>query len=262
MFKKYYKEANDDIKTNRELINKIFEEAEKPAKPKQFAKIYKFGMAAAAVLVLAVSVSFLPNIMKNSGQPGTSNMALHIAHSDANKTDANKKSETTQPVETTEKAETQAEEGVQPIKPIEKETNDNTSEDTPILAIETGEQQGFAISRGRMVEEPSTVNEYSVAVADWQEPTQAESDMIARFFVDKYGEKDSNTGFVYSFYTEGKAEVDGETVYFVRMRWLTNDVNWSTISTFVINEDMTELYDSIFPDEKTVYWSTASNLIE
>ena len=57
MFKKYYKQANDDIETNRALIDKIFEEAEKPIKVKPFGKIYKFGIAAAAVLVIGVSAT-------------------------------------------------------------------------------------------------------------------------------------------------------------------------------------------------------------
>ena len=33
LFKKYYKQANDDIETNRALIDKIFEEAEKGSLP-------------------------------------------------------------------------------------------------------------------------------------------------------------------------------------------------------------------------------------
>ena len=61
MFKKYYKQANDDIQPNRELIDKIFEQAEKNKKPIS-AVVYKYGMAVAAVLVLAVSAFSYPKI--------------------------------------------------------------------------------------------------------------------------------------------------------------------------------------------------------
>ncbi len=64
MFKKYYKQANDDIETNRALIDKIFEESEKTTANKSFAAVYKFGMAAAAVLVIAVSTTFVPGLLK------------------------------------------------------------------------------------------------------------------------------------------------------------------------------------------------------
>lgn len=61
MFKKYYKEAVDDIKPDRALIGKIFDEAEKKTNPKT-AVIYRYGMAFAAVLVLAVSAYSYPKI--------------------------------------------------------------------------------------------------------------------------------------------------------------------------------------------------------
>ncbi len=260
MFKKYYKEANDDIKTNRQLIDKIFEEAEKPTKTKHFAKIYKFGMAAAAVLVLAVSVSLLPTIMKGSGQQNVANPTSPIAQSQTNISDedANSANETD---ESTEETNAKTEEKVQPIKPVETEKKDNTSEDTPILAMETGESQGFAIPRGRMSEEPQENSEHSVSVDEWQEPSQAEVDMIARFFVDKYGEKDLDTGFDYGFYTEGKAEVEGETLYFVRMSLLVDNNHWSLLQNFVVNESMTELYYSVIVDGNEVYWRTSENLV-
>ncbi len=61
MFKKYYKQANDDIQPNRELIDKMFEQVEKNKKPIS-AVVYKYGMAVAAALVLAVSAFSYPKI--------------------------------------------------------------------------------------------------------------------------------------------------------------------------------------------------------
>ncbi len=68
LFKKYYKEANDDIKPNRELIEKIFDQAEKTSKAYSWKRLYKYGMVAAAVLVLAVSVYSYDAIIKLANQ--------------------------------------------------------------------------------------------------------------------------------------------------------------------------------------------------
>ncbi len=62
LFRKYYKEANDDIKPNRELIDKIFERAEKEHTPRR--KVYRFAYAAAAAAAIAVSVYSYPQIVK------------------------------------------------------------------------------------------------------------------------------------------------------------------------------------------------------
>ncbi len=62
MFKKYYKAANDDIQPNRELIDQIFEKAEKGAKVFSWNSVYKYGATVAAVLVLAISAYSYKNI--------------------------------------------------------------------------------------------------------------------------------------------------------------------------------------------------------
>lgn len=64
MFRKYYKEANDDIKPNRALIDTIFENAEKSEKSAVRTKVYRYGTLAAAVLILAVSVYSYPQIVR------------------------------------------------------------------------------------------------------------------------------------------------------------------------------------------------------
>lgn len=86
MFKKYYKQANDDIKTNRELIDKIFEEAAKPTKKKKMMPIYKYGITAAAVV--AVSVSGILFVQFGTENNGTiAEKPLTIAKNDNHKID-------------------------------------------------------------------------------------------------------------------------------------------------------------------------------
>lgn len=79
LFKKYYKEAFDDIKPDRELISKIFEEAEKKAKPKT-AVIYKYGMVFAAVMVFVVSIYAYPKILDYSRIENKSVQSAQTGH--------------------------------------------------------------------------------------------------------------------------------------------------------------------------------------
>ncbi len=287
MFKKYYKEANDDIKTNRELIDKIFEAAEKPVKKKPIARFYKFGMAAAAVLVIALSVSFLPDMLKNGdskssgetshlAQSGTVNPSngVSVANDESAQNLPTESGETNVEVQTEIKQEPESvtepkdSEGhtVESIKPEEGDNNSSeSSAENPVLALETGEGQEFIIPDGRIADPPQENQEnteYFVAVDEWQEVSQEESEVVAEFLRDKYGEKDEKTGFDYGFYIEGKAEVDGETVYFVRMSWLVDNNHWSLLQNFVINESFTEMYYSVFLDRSQVYWTTTQNILE
>ncbi len=273
LFKKYYKEANDSIKPNRELIDKIFEAAEKPAKKKSVVKFYKFGMAAAAVLVLVLSVSVLPNMFKNGESKGSEG-TVPIAHSGNENPSSDGKTadqadvsvEIDEKINPEQDVEPNGEEPKQQIETISpEEPEDGTldsSPDNPVLAIETGEGQGFSIPDGRIIDAPpgtAETKEYSISVDELEEATQQELEDINAFFQEKYGEKDEMTGFPLGFYTEGKADVDGETLYFVRMQWLVDNNHWSTVQTFVINQSMTELYYSVVMDGTTVYWSTSEN---
>ena len=67
MFKKLYKEANDQIPINTELLEKLKNEAVSPKK-KSFAAIYKYGFAAAALLIVTVSLNVLPTMQQNAAK--------------------------------------------------------------------------------------------------------------------------------------------------------------------------------------------------
>ena len=73
MFRKYYKEANDDIKPDRALIDKIFEKAEEPPKKTKVYKMYRYSAAVAAVMVLAVSAVAYPYIANMNKEVNTEN---------------------------------------------------------------------------------------------------------------------------------------------------------------------------------------------
>lgn len=159
MFKKYYKQANDDIKPNRELIDKIFEQAEKSKKPIS-AVIYKYGMAVAVVLVLAVSAFSYPKIAEYAGVGDK-----EIVYSDISEKHTTESIKNKTEISGTVKAEDvacgawlQADEKQQNTKAnteIEKSTVDTHTENTV---------EDYAAQNGVLAEE-SVLNENIPAVA-------------------------------------------------------------------------------------------------
>ncbi len=67
MFDKLYKEANDEIAVNIELMEKLKYEASRAKKRGPYGFIYKYGYLAAAVLIVAVSLNVLP-VLKDAGE--------------------------------------------------------------------------------------------------------------------------------------------------------------------------------------------------
>ncbi len=55
MFKKIYKEINNSIPVNEELLSSLLEEAQKPVKRVKFTRFYRYGSVVAAALILTVS---------------------------------------------------------------------------------------------------------------------------------------------------------------------------------------------------------------
>lgn len=288
MFKKYYKQANDDIKTNRELIDKIFEAADKPVKKKNIVKVYKFGIAVAAVAVLAISIGILPYFSDN-GQGDTINLPIAVndnAHNSNYKSNSDeKKGEITDsnidaPIQNDGKAE-QADSNVkketnvpeitepvnpeadvpEKIEPINPEPTDNpVTDEGVILAMEGGEQQPFVISErpgGRMIEpEQSGTNAENVLYIDGIEPvSEDENAVIQNMLLSNIGEVDEITGNRYGFVIVGKKD----DIYFGRWNWWVDD-HYSQISEFVLVNNMTEMYECLRGDDGWVSWTTENNL--
>lgn len=62
MFGKLYKEANDEIPVNTELMEKLKAEAASGRKKNHFTYAYRYGYAAAAILLVTVSLSVMPKL--------------------------------------------------------------------------------------------------------------------------------------------------------------------------------------------------------
>ncbi len=78
MFKENYKKANDSIPVNEDLLNKLLCEAEKPMRVIKFKRIYKYGTAAAAALLLVFAAVSFPQLVgeKNSSKEPKAQLAV------------------------------------------------------------------------------------------------------------------------------------------------------------------------------------------
>lgn len=68
-----------------------------------------------------------------------------------------------------------------------------------------------------------------------------------------FGEKDKETGFLFSFGTSGAVATKGKQYYVIRVSWLVNNSHLSYIGDFFVSADGNEIYDGIaMPGEYTM----------
>lgn len=185
MFKKYYKQANDDIQPNHELIDKIFEQAEKNKKPIS-AVVYKYGMVAAAVLVLAVSAFSYPKIAEYAD----------VSDKEIVRSDMNEQHSTTSINNKTEVGETAKAEGADNVQLQSEEKQQNTKANTEIkksMADTSAESivEDYAAQNGASSEE-IVLNENAPVVAS-EEYAQTESVASAPKLRAYFGDENTET---------------------------------------------------------------------
>ena len=64
------------------------------------------------------------------------------------------------------------------------------------------------------------------------------------------GEKDEDTGFVFSFGTSGAVQKDEKQYYVIRASWLVNNDHFSYIGDFFVSADGKEIYDGVVSGEE------------
>lgn len=69
--------------------------------------------------------------------------------------------------------------------------------------------------------------------------TQQEAEKIC---YSVFGEKDEETGFIFSFGTSGAVKRDGNQYYVIRASWLVNNSHLSYIGDFFVSADGKEIY--------------------
>ncbi|MBQ3114508.1 MAG: hypothetical protein IJC06_00075 [Clostridia bacterium] len=65
-----------------------------------------------------------------------------------------------------------------------------------------------------------------------------------------FGEKDEDTGFVFSFGTSGAVQKDEKQYYVIRASWLVDNNHLSYIGDFFVSADGNEIYDGAVMGEE------------
>jgi len=69
--------------------------------------------------------------------------------------------------------------------------------------------------------------------------TQQEAEKLCHLV---FGEKDEETGFIFSFGTSGAVKTGGKQYYVIRASWLVNNSHLSYIGDFFVSADGKEIY--------------------
>ncbi len=224
MFKKYYKDANNDINTNRQLIDNIFESAKiKPQKGKKIA-LYRYWVAIAAVFFVVLTFAFYDDIVR------LNNENINIT-------------ETQQSIE-------------------QQVTRQSDEEDVPQMTRLVPESTEEDVSRFSRNIEGESVNGFAVKMDNFMEVPESKIEEITEILMQKFGEKDEETGNIFIFEIVGIAETEWGGYYLGRWKWFVGDHS-SLLTSFVLNEDMTELYECTLNSETgDVLWNEERNMFE
>ena len=203
MIEKNYKDANDDINTNRQLIDNIFETSTTTPKEGKRVALYRYGAAVAAVFVVVFAAIFYDDIIRT-----------------------------------------------------------NTEESVPQMARAVPESpQGDMAPFSRNIEgEPQ--NEFAVKIDDFVEVPETQIEEKTEALIQRFGEKDKETGNMFIFEIVGRAEVNEKGYYLGRWKWFVVDHS-SLLTEFVLNEEMTGMYECVQNAETgDVVWNETINLFQ
>ena len=266
MFRKYYKAANDDIKPNRALIDKVFEVAE--SENKRSSKVYKFGLkygtAVAAVFVLAVSAFLYPQIVKTNEDVENLTITAKNTQDDIKENELNEaniaySSKTTEGIkEAAGESKKLMPENINDTADIaESKISVNTEEVTKFSAAESAHQSGTS---ARIMGNLSADNTCTADVDEVKEVTEEEITFITSLLYEKFGKIDKDTQNTYVFEISGKFDTADKTLYLGRWRWLV-DGHSSLLTEFVVDYEVSKMYECIISDS-SISWTTENNMIK
>ncbi len=215
MFRKHYKNAYDKIEPNREIIDKVFAEADEKKKTKVYTFAMRYGVLAAVVALVIVSVKFYPDIVP---------------------TPVNEQS--FQNVYITEGSE-------------EKQVAEVESTSTSASANEKAKNSALLRDTAE-VEFTSAEKKELFMFDEFAEVSEAEKKIVYDFLVDKFGEKDKELGHTFSFGIVGKTQYENNNFYLGRWSWIVNGTHSSLLCEFVLSEDMNQMYEVLYEEDKIV----------
>ena len=218
MFRKHYKNAYDKIEPNRELIDKVFEKAEAKKKPKAYTFAARYGVIAAALALVVVSVKFYPVIVPSTNEePSFTN--VYVTESEQKKYTAD--------IETTPTL-----------------TADDLGANAKAKGAELQRNDAVAVTEFSSRKAAFTLEEFKAV-------STAEEQIVYAFLTDKFGEKDEQLGHTFSFGIAGKTDFESGNYYLGRWSWLVDD-HFSLLCEFILSEDMNRMYEVVYQGDKIV----------
>ena len=250
MFNKCYKAANNDIETNRALLDKIFKKAEElPEKKSTPVKFYRWGTAVAAVFVVVLAVAVYPQIEKTNEQPQITQIAEKEQKQEVRTVDEASKETISEKPQKTQTAEEFS---------YETKSSEDVSLDVPQPTAAAEEENiNYTMKNNRMAQPETATKEQSALLTDLGEVQEEEKIRLEKllqqiFFVPE----DPN----YSFGIASKGIIDGKVFYLGRWSRLV-DTHLSRLTDFVLFENMNEMYECEYVEDSIV-WSTENNLLD
>ncbi len=261
LFRKHYKSAIDDIKPRRELINKIFEEADK--KETQ-TKVFKFkpgmGTALAAVLILVVIAFSFPQIERMNETPEKivqeeSTPLPQTEFKASVKGKAEEQEVTLEPNDSPKVNEVN-------LNDIPKNPPENTDAKTEIDVQGQYLSETESMMSPRNINQPDIATGYAVSLSDVKEVSREKIEKLAGLLISVFGDRDEETGNLFIFEIIGELDIEESTFFFGRWRWILPDGHSSLLTQFVVNEEITEFYECIVENGEIINWSTENNLLK
>ena len=250
MFRKYYKQANDDIKPDRELIDRIFEKAEKLPEVKTKAKIYRIGTAVAAVFVVAVSAFLYPQIQKIHQQPIVEETKDNIESRDSS--------------EEIKALQPRTEPNQDSLAKASQTTENAAVENSGIAVATVGETEENVATFDVAQKERIVKREYKQSIENIAEADGTEKNALTESLYANFGPSDEATGNQHIFEITGKFNVnideEERTFYVGRWRWFVIDHS-SLLCEFVIDEAATQMYECRYEDG-SIIWDETNNLLQ
>ncbi|MBO4940926.1 MAG: hypothetical protein J6D15_01800 [Clostridia bacterium] len=245
MFRKYYKEANDDLQPRRELIDEIFEKASKRESRKIYKLAMRYGGAVAAVLVISATAIFYPQIQKMN-----ENYLVTVSEVEKDATLGGDEEKLSTLVEKMMPAkENHAQDKKEPKSDsIAEEKVINGTAEYEIEKEARAITEDFAIISGR------------VSLESISDVIETEKEVVSSFLYSVFGEIDRETQNQHIFEIAGKFEDGGETFYIGRWRWWVVDHS-SLLTEFVLDEKLSQMYECRI-EEGEIIWTTENNFLE
>ena len=234
MFRKYYKAANDEIKTNRELIDKIFEISSANEKPKN--KVYsfgtKYGTAFAAVLVLCIVLAVYPQITKLNEEPEVIGQQNKVNRTEAkilpeitskdnienepalSNNTAPKVQDFSSEPRTSENGEVRSEVGSARIVEPQQDIVDSHNENDVSAKLQADSNNEIRLAANTYEEKVGKLsNSYEIDVSTMLSVTDDEIQLSTNILEEKLGKSDNDTGHIFIFEIAGKLETEENSYY-------------------------------------------------